>query len=106
MRHISYKQFDLFGEVGRALTNTDSYMKPWSVILGIGVDLGVIGLGLLIGFFWQIYRCLSEPRQRALFFACLAALAGAYPIITPHVWLALALMAGIGMDQRRRKVAG
>ncbi len=106
LRFIDYRQFDPTGEMAKALSSPGEYMKPWSVILGIGVDLGLIGLGLLTGFFWQIYRCLSEPRQRALFFACLVALAGAYPIITPHVWLTLVLMAGIGMEQKRRKIAG
>ena len=106
LKYIDYRQFDPGDEMARALTVPGEYMKPWSVILGIGVDLGLIGLGLLIGFFWQLYRCLNEPRQRAFFFACLVALAGAYPIITPHVWLALGLMAGIGLEQRRGKPAG
>jgi len=105
LRHINYKQFDIYGEVNRALTTNGDYMKPWSVILGVGVDLGVLGLVLLIGFFWQVYRELAEPRHRALFFACLAGLAGAYPIVTPHLWLALALMAGIGLEQKKQKEA-
>jgi hypothetical protein len=103
LRHINYRQFDVYGEVNHALTNTGGYMKPWSVILGVGADLGLLGLALLIGFFIQIYRQLSEPRHRALFFACLAGLAGAYPIVTPHLWLVLALMAGLGIASRQNK---
>jgi hypothetical protein len=94
LRHIDYRQFDPTGEMAKALFTPGDYMKPWSVILGIGVDLGLVGLALLIGFFWQVYRALREPRHKAVFFACLAALAGAYPIVTPHVWLALAFIAG------------
>jgi hypothetical protein len=104
-RHIDYHRFDPTGEVARALASTEGYMKPWSVILGVGVDLGLLGLGLLAGFFWQVYSALVTPRHRALFFACLAALAGAYPIVTPHVWLALALMAGIGLESKREAAA-
>ena len=97
LRHIDYTRFDRYGEVQRALFTPGEYMKPWSVILGIGVDLGLAGLALLAGFFWQVFRSLSTPRMRALFFACLVGLAGAYPIVTPHIWLVLGLMAAIGM---------
>ncbi len=103
LRHIDYKKFDVFGEVNRALTQPGDYMKPWSVILGVGTDLGILGLALLTGFFVQVYRQLAEPRQRAMFFACLAGLAGAYPIVTPHLWLALALIAGLGLAARQEK---
>lgn len=96
LRHIDYRKFDLYGEVNRALTVPGDYMKPWSVILGIGADLGVAGLALLIAFFYQVYRQLAGPRHKAMFFACLVALGGAYPIVTPHLWLALAFMAGLG----------
>jgi hypothetical protein len=99
-RYIDYRTFDPTGEVARALSPAGGYMKPWSVLLGVGVDLGIAGLALLAGFLWQVYRALNGPRERALFFACLAALAGAYPIITPHVWLALALIAGLGTAER------
>ncbi len=105
LRHIDYRQFDLYGEVNRALTQPGDYMKPWSVILGVGTDLGILGLALLTGFFVQVYRQLAEPRQRAMFFACLAGLAGAYPIVTPHLWLALALIAGLGLAARQEKAA-
>ena len=101
LRHIDYQKFDLRGEVNRALTVPGDYMKPWSVILGVGVDLGVAGLALLIAFFYQVYRQLAEPRYRAMFFACLVGLAGAYPIVTPHLWLALAFMAGLGLEARK-----
>lgn len=80
-------------------------MKPWSVLMGVGVDLGVAGLALLAGFFWQVYRQLSRPRHRALFFACLTGLAGAYPIVTPHLWLALALAAESGWEQKKALAA-
>lgn len=106
LRHIDYTQFDPTGEMARALTTNGDYMKPWSVLLGIGVDLGIVGLVLLVGFLWDVYRVLSEPRHRALFFACLVALAGAYPIVTPHVWLALGLMAGIGIMKIQERVTG
>ncbi len=105
LRHIDYTRFDRYGEVQRALFIPGAYMKPWSVILGIGVDLGLIGLALLLGFFWQVYRALSGPRLRALFFACLVGLAGAYPIVTPHIWLALGLMAALGTSQKVEKIA-
>jgi hypothetical protein len=105
LRHIDTSRFDRYGEVAKALTGTVEYMKPWSVLLGVGVDLGVAGLVLLSGFFWQVYRLLARSRHRALFFACLAGLAGAYPIVTPHLWLALALMAGIGSEQKKAAAA-
>jgi hypothetical protein len=105
LRHIDYRQFDPTGEMAKALSIPGDYMKPWSVILGIGVDLGLVGLALLVGFFWQVYKTLREPRHKALFFACLAALAGAYPIVTPHVWLALALMTGCTPFTQRRTAA-
>jgi hypothetical protein len=104
LRHIDYRQFDVTGEVNRALTIPGDYMKPWSVILGIGVDLGLAGMALLFAFFWQVFRALTEPRQRALFFACLFGLSGAYPIVTPHLWLALALMAGLGLKSKQDKI--
>ena len=102
LQHIDYHLFDPTGEVAQALSNTGGdYMKPWSVILGVGVDLGVIGLALLIGFFWQVFKSLADPRHRALFFTSLVALAGAYPIVTPHIWLGLALMSGMGLTLKR-----
>jgi hypothetical protein len=106
LRHIDYRTFDPTGEMARALANpAGDYMKPWSVLLGIGADLGILGLALLVGFLQAVFRQLAEPRHRALFFACLVALAGAYPIITPHVWLAMALMAGLGLQNKPPKVA-
>ena len=96
LRHIDYQPFDRGGEVQRALTIPGDYMKPWSVILGVGVDLGLLGMALLAGFFVQLYRQLAGPRQRGMFFACLVGLAGAYPIVTPHLWLVLILMTGSG----------
>jgi hypothetical protein len=103
-RHIDYREFDPTGEVARALASTEGYMKPWSVILGIGVDLGLVGMALLAGFFYQVYRELTSPRHRALFFVCLAALIGAYPIVTPHVWLALALLGGRALQLNQEQV--
>jgi len=100
LRNIDYTRFDLYGEVHRALTVPGDYVKPWSVILGVGVDLGLLGLALLVGFFIQVYRQLAAPRHRAMFLACLVGLMGAYPIVTPHLWLALALMAGAGAVAR------
>jgi hypothetical protein len=105
LRHFDYTRFDPTGEVARTLFTPGDYMKPWSVLLGIGVDLGVLGLALLVGFLWQVYRFLSEPRHRALFFACLVGLAGAYPIVTPHIWLVLALMAGMGSESKKVVIA-
>jgi hypothetical protein len=104
LRHIDYRQFDIFGEVHRALTVPGDYTKPWSVILGIGVDLGLAGLVLLFAFFWQVLRVLAKPRQQAMFFACLFGLFGAYPIVTPHLWLVLALMAGLGLELKQDKI--
>ena len=80
-------------------------IEPEEIDANRRVDLGLVGLGLLLGFFWEVYRALAAPRHRALFFACLAALVGAYPIVTPHVWLALALMAGLGLAARRKQAA-
>jgi hypothetical protein len=103
LRHIDYTRFDRDGEMWAALFVPGDYMKPYSAILGIGVDLGLFGLALLAGFFWQVYRALSGPRLRALFFACLAGLAGAYPIVTPHIWLALGLMTAFGVPKKVEK---
>jgi hypothetical protein len=104
LRHINYRAFDITGEVAYTLASP-GYMKPWSAILGVGVDLGLAGLVLLGGFFWQVYRSLASPRHRAFFLTCLVALFSPYPIVTPHIWLALALMAGVSSISKMEKFA-
>ena len=94
-RHIDYKIFDIGGEVSRALAST-VYMRPWSLVLGIGSDLGLVGLLLFSAFLYQIYRYCQSPHARAIVLVSFLALMGAYPIVTPHEWLALALMGGCG----------
>lgn len=93
LRHIDYKAFDIFGEVTNAL-NSSEYMRPWSVVLGIGADLGLIGMLLFFAFLIQIFRLARTPHERALIITSFFALLSAYPIVTPHVWLALALLGG------------
>ena len=94
-RHIDISTYDVTGEVAQALA-TESYMRPWSVIFGIGADLGLAGMTLLGLFFIQIYKRITSIHFRGIFAASIFALVGAYPIVTPHVWLSLALIAGIG----------
>jgi hypothetical protein len=94
-RHIDYRAFDPTGEVAAALAS-DGYMRPWSVILGVGVDLSVIGLGIFALMLVQLWRYLPKAHARGIFVASLAGIAGAYPIVMPHIWLALALLGGVG----------
>jgi hypothetical protein len=96
LRHIDYKSFDRYGEVEAALRSS-IYMKPWSVIFGIGADLGIIGMAIFFIFFYQLFQCCKSTHNRAVVLTGLIALVGAYPIVTPHVWLAFALMGGHGL---------
>ncbi len=100
LRHINYQAYDAYGEVGRALLST-TYMRPWSVIFGLGADLGLVGMALFFGFIHNIWRSCQGGYGRALIVAGLLALVGAYPIVTPHVWLGLALLGGLGESQRQ-----
>ncbi len=100
LRHIDYQAFDVTGEVSRMLAST-GYMRPWSVIFGLGADLGLVGMALFGGFIantWQACRGAGAvgAGRRALIIAGLLALVGTYPVVTPHVWLALALLGGLG----------
>ena len=99
LRHIDYQAFDVTGEVGRMLASS-GYMRPWSVIFGLGADLGLVGMALFGGFIantWQACQGAGASAYgRALIIAGLLALVGTYPIVTPHVWLALALLGGLG----------
>ena len=96
LRHFDPMVVDETGEIARALAS-DEYGRPWSVIFGIGVDLGILGLALLLVFFYKVWQSIHSPHSRGIFFASLFALLGAYPIVTPHVWLALALLAASGL---------
>jgi len=96
LRHIDYTAFDKYGNVAHALASAD-YMRPWSVILGVGVDLGIVGMTLLAAFLYQIFHFCRTRHARCIFMVGLLALLGAYPIVTPHVWLALGLMGGAGL---------
>jgi hypothetical protein len=91
LRHFDPNVVDDTGEIARALAS-EEYGRPWSVIFGIGADLGILGMALLMAFFYRIWRSLHSPHSRGIFFASLFALLGAYPIVTPHAWLALALL--------------
>ena len=91
LRHIDYHGFDILGEVTNQL-NSPAYMRPWSVILGIGSDLGIFGMILLGFFFYFSFKPVSSPHGRAILLAGIMAMLGAYPIVTPHVWLAIAMM--------------
>ena len=102
LRHFNYQAFDPFGEITRTLASPE-YGRPWSVIFGIGVDLGIIGMLVLFGFFYQVWRFIQLPHCRAIFIASIIALMGAYPIVTPHVWLALALLTGVSAGQALEK---
>jgi hypothetical protein len=106
LRHIDYRAFDVTGEVGRMLAST-GYMRPWSVIFGLGADLGLVGMALFGGFIantWQACRGAGASAYgRALIIAGLLALVGTYPIVTPHVWLALALLGGRALGRGELK---
>ncbi len=92
LRHIDYQAIDVGGEITEKL-NSSEYMRPWSVVLGLGVDLGLVGIGLFIAFYYGVLRSLRSQHAFAIAAAGFAALMGAYPIVTPHVWLALAILA-------------
>ena len=94
LRHFDPLLADPSGEISQTLASPE-YGRPWSVIFGIGVDLGVVGLLVLLSFFYVIWRSIQTPHSRAILFASIVALVGAYPIVTPHIWLALALIAGL-----------
>ncbi len=101
LRHINFEP--LGNEVIIALNSTE-YMRPWSVILGIGVDLGVVGLALILGFLYEVWHSIRNigshsAHGQAIWVSSVIALIGAYPIVTPHVWIALALLAGLGARQ-------
>jgi hypothetical protein len=97
LRHIDYHAFDILGEVTNQL-NSQDYMRPWSVILGIGSDLGVVGMIILGFFFYYSFKPVFSPHGRAIIFAGIIAMMGAYPIVTPHVWLAIAMMTAYEMQ--------
>jgi hypothetical protein len=97
LRHIDYRSFDVGGEISESLAVPEE-MRPWSVIFGIGADLGLVGMGMLVAFLLQVFRACQSPHGRAIVVAGTLALVGAYPIVTPHVWLALALMGGVGLQ--------
>jgi hypothetical protein len=101
LRYINYKPLGI--EVANALASNE-YMRPWSVILGIGVDLGMVGLILILGFLYETWHSLRRAsvyaaHGQAIWVSGVIALAGAYPIVTPHVWIALALLAGFACQQ-------
>lgn len=104
LRHFDPMVVDETGEISRALVS-EEYGRPWSVIFGIGVDLGILGLALLLVFFYKVWRSIHSPHSRGIFFASLFALLGAYPIVTPHVWLALALLAASGLPDTQEAPA-
>jgi hypothetical protein len=91
IRHIDYYSFDILGEITHQL-NSQEYMRPWSVILGIGSDLGIIGILILGLFFYYSSKPVHSPHGRAIILAGIVAMTGAYPIVTPHVWLAIAMV--------------
>ena len=95
LRHINYQAYDIYGEVGRAL-ESPQHMRPWSVIFGLGADLGLVGMGLFFGFVYNIWQVCRSAYGRALIVGGLLGLVGAYPIVTPHIWLALVLLGGLG----------
>ncbi len=100
LRHIDYRAFDKFGEIAKALASP-TYMRPWSVIFGIGADLGIVGLVLFSLFIYQVFRLCRDPRAKAVVVASLVAFVGAYPIVTPHIWLALGLVGVYGYKTRQ-----
>jgi len=102
LRYINYKSFDAYGEVSNALASTN-YMRPYSVVFGMGSDLGIIGLILFFTFIYQVFRCCQTAHAKAIMIAGFIALLGAYPIVTPHVWLALALMGGYGLQSKLKQ---
>ena len=91
LRHIDYHPFDVFGEITHQL-NSNEYMRPWSVILGIGSDLGIPGMLILALFFYFSFKPALSSHGRAIILAGVVAMTGAYPIVTPHVWLAMAMI--------------
>ncbi|MBT7600298.1 MAG: hypothetical protein HN560_04410 [Anaerolineae bacterium] len=86
LQNIDYSSFDKFGEVANTLAST-AYMKPWSLILGIGVDLGIIGLFVFLIFLYKTWKSCITSHDKAVFIVAIILLMGAYPIVTPHIWL-------------------
>lgn len=97
LRHVDYHAIDVRGEITQTL-NSSEYMRPWSVVLGIGVDLGLVGLAIFLYFYYLILRACESRHGRAIATASFFALMGAYPIVTPHIWLGLALLANAGQQ--------
>lgn len=104
LRHMDPNVVDPSGEILLSMASP-AYGRPWSVILGIGADLGILGMLLLFAFFYKVWRSFQGPHSRSIFMAGLIALFGAYPIVTPHVWLAFALLAGAAIPGRGEKAA-
>ena len=99
LRHIDYHGFDILGEITHQL-NSQDYMRPWSVILGFGSDLGILGMIILGFFFYFSFKPVFSPHGRAVILAGIIAMMGAYPIVTPHVWLAIAMMTAHELQLR------
>jgi hypothetical protein len=89
--YIDYEVFDKYGEVAANLAG-NSYMKPWSVVLGVGVDFGIIGLLVFLLFLYQVWKACLTAHDKAIFVTSFILIMGAYPIVTPHIWLVFAFI--------------
>ncbi len=96
--YIDYAVFDKYGEVAANLAGS-SYMKPWSVVLGVGVDFGIIGLLVFLLFLYLVWKACLTPHDKAIFVTSFILIMGAYPIVTPHIWLVFAFIVAKGYSQ-------
>jgi len=92
LKYIDYTSFDVYGEVSHALAGNAGYMKPWSVILGFGVDLGVVGISIIALFLYRVFKSCVGGHEKAIMLAGVVMITNSYPIVTPHVWVVFAMI--------------
>jgi len=92
-QHYDLSVADRVGELSGLLSDPNYHLRPWSFILGVLADFGVSGMLVLLFFLARLWRLTENRSDKVALLAACFVLFGAYPIVTPQLWVLFGLIA-------------
>lgn len=92
-QHYDLSISNRFGELTGYLSNPNYHARPWSFVLGVLADFGIVGLLVFLLFLFRLWRTCEERSDKVAVLMGFILICGAYPIVTPQIWVLYGLIA-------------